>query len=161
MGAHSRCSSTRDGGVHSDVFHGDGLWAPYATPMLKLKMMMLLLLWWGFCLMFHVSTAPSSQECEIMKELGTNVQLMPNHTTPQKSDTYFNRKMKTNRSVPTTLVLTEHLMGLPSICVYVSGSWCFVHWLFWHRRGTPLSVWTLSELLVRQIDCVSSYRNLA
>lgn len=33
-----------------------------------------------------------------MKELGTNVQLLPNHTTPQKSDTYFNRKMKTNRS---------------------------------------------------------------
>ena len=32
-----------------------------------------------------------------MKELGTNVQLLPNHTTPQKSDTYFNRKMKTNR----------------------------------------------------------------
>jgi len=32
-----------------------------------------------------------------MKELGTNVQLLPNHTTPQKTDTYFNRKMKTNR----------------------------------------------------------------
>lgn len=32
-----------------------------------------------------------------MKELGTNVQLLPNHTAPQKSDTYFNRKMKTNR----------------------------------------------------------------
>lgn len=45
-----------------------------------------------------MSAAPSGQAYEIMKELGTNVQLLPNHTTPQKSDTYFNRKMKTNRS---------------------------------------------------------------
>ncbi|KAK2835028.1 hypothetical protein Q5P01_015512 [Channa striata] len=43
--------------------------------------------------------APSGQAFEIMKELGTNVQLLPNHTTPQKSDTYFNRKMKTNRQL--------------------------------------------------------------
>ena len=35
--------------------------------------------------------------CEILKELGTDVQLLPNYSTPQKSDTYFNRKMKTNR----------------------------------------------------------------
>lgn len=46
-----------------------------------------------------VSAAPSGQAYEIMKELGTNVQLLPNHTTPQKSDTYFNRKMKNNRSL--------------------------------------------------------------
>ncbi|XP_013856532.1 TRMT1-like protein, partial [Austrofundulus limnaeus] len=42
---------------------------------------------------------PSGQAYEIMKELGTNVQLLPNYTTPQKSDTYFNRKMKTNRQL--------------------------------------------------------------
>lgn len=41
--------------------------------------------------------APLGQAYEIMKELGTNVQLLPNYTSPQKSDTYFNRKMKTNR----------------------------------------------------------------
>uniref|UniRef100_A0A3Q4GP97 tRNA methyltransferase 1-like n=1 Tax=Neolamprologus brichardi TaxID=32507 RepID=A0A3Q4GP97_NEOBR len=41
----------------------------------------------------------SSNSYEIMKELGTNVQLLPNHTTPQKSDTYFNRKMKPNRQL--------------------------------------------------------------
>lgn len=44
-----------------------------------------------------VCAAPSGHVCEIMKELGTNVQLLPNYSTPQKSDTYFNRKMKTNR----------------------------------------------------------------
>uniref|UniRef100_A0A3P8U055 tRNA (guanine(26)-N(2))-dimethyltransferase n=1 Tax=Amphiprion percula TaxID=161767 RepID=A0A3P8U055_AMPPE len=44
----------------------------------------------------YSGTAPSDQAYEIMKELGTNVQLLPNHTTPQKSDTYFNRKMKNN-----------------------------------------------------------------
>uniref|UniRef100_A0A8C6S0X1 C2H2-type domain-containing protein n=1 Tax=Neogobius melanostomus TaxID=47308 RepID=A0A8C6S0X1_9GOBI len=38
-----------------------------------------------------------SQTLEILKELGTNVQLLPNHSTPMKSDTYFNRKMKANR----------------------------------------------------------------
>ncbi|KAK7879262.1 hypothetical protein WMY93_033956 [Mugilogobius chulae] len=43
--------------------------------------------------------APSGQTLEIMKELGTNVQLLPNHSTPQKSDTYFSRKMKTNRQL--------------------------------------------------------------
>uniref|UniRef100_A0A3P9N3J9 tRNA methyltransferase 1 like n=1 Tax=Poecilia reticulata TaxID=8081 RepID=A0A3P9N3J9_POERE len=43
--------------------------------------------------------APSGQAYEILKELGTNVQLLPNHSTPMKSDTYFNRKMKTNRQL--------------------------------------------------------------
>lgn len=42
-------------------------------------------------------SVPCGQAYEIMKELGTNVQLLPNHTTPQKTDTYFSRKMKTNR----------------------------------------------------------------
>lgn len=57
------------------------------------------------CSVFFLFLSVPGQAYEIMKELGTNVQLMPNHSTPMKTDTYFNRKMKTNRSVTHTSFL--------------------------------------------------------
>ncbi|MGH0175897.1 UNVERIFIED_CONTAM: hypothetical protein FKN15_071746 [Acipenser sinensis] len=41
----------------------------------------------------------AKQSCEILKESDTNVQVLPNYSTPQKSDSYFSRKMKTNRQL--------------------------------------------------------------
>ncbi|KAK6484173.1 TRMT1-like protein isoform X1 [Huso huso] len=37
--------------------------------------------------------------CEILKESDTNVQVLPNYSTPQNSDSYFSCKMKTNRQL--------------------------------------------------------------
>ncbi|XP_041134443.1 TRMT1-like protein isoform X2 [Polyodon spathula] len=49
---------------------------------------------------FSIETKVSTkQSCEILKESDTNVQVLPNFSTPQKSDSYFNRKMKTNRQL--------------------------------------------------------------
>lgn len=64
-----------------------------------------------------------------MKELGTNVQLLPNYTTPQKSDTYFNRKMKTNRSVVKfllTQVLSKHIASQIERFLFTSYWKCIV-----------------------------------
>ncbi|KAK6484721.1 TRMT1-like protein [Huso huso] len=49
---------------------------------------------------FSTETKVSAkQSCEILKESDTNVQVLPNYSTPQKSDSYFSRKMKTNRQL--------------------------------------------------------------
>ncbi len=60
------------------------------------------------------SSVPGGQAYEIMKELGTNVQLLPNHTTPQKTDTYFSRKMKTNRFENYVLFFSAKLLIMRS-----------------------------------------------
>ncbi|NXK34028.1 TRM1L protein, partial [Piprites chloris] len=36
---------------------------------------------------------------EVIKEAATDVQVLPNHSTPQKTDSYFNPKMKLNRQL--------------------------------------------------------------
>nr|XP_003223453.1 PREDICTED: TRMT1-like protein isoform X1 [Anolis carolinensis] len=43
-------------------------------------------------------SAPKSS-CEIVKEADTDVHVLPNYTTPQKTDSYFNPKMKLNRQL--------------------------------------------------------------
>lgn len=43
------------------------------------------------------STAKSSNE--ILKETDTDIQVFPNYSIPQKTDSYFNPKMKLNRQI--------------------------------------------------------------
>lgn len=45
---------------------------------------------------FITVRAPKSSY-EVVKESATDVQVLPNHSTPQKTDSYFNPKMKLNR----------------------------------------------------------------
>ncbi|NXU46314.1 TRM1L protein, partial [Drymodes brunneopygia] len=47
---------------------------------------------------FATVRAPKSS-CEVVKESATDVQVLPNHSTPQKTDSYFNPKMKVNRQL--------------------------------------------------------------
>ncbi|NWU28421.1 TRM1L protein, partial [Dyaphorophyia castanea] len=46
---------------------------------------------------FITVRAPKSYE--VVKESATDVQVLPNHCTPQKTDSYFNPKMKLNRQL--------------------------------------------------------------
>ncbi|XP_071666673.1 TRMT1-like protein isoform X2 [Patagioenas fasciata] len=46
---------------------------------------------------FITVAAPKSSE--VLKELATDVQVLPNYSTPQKTDSYFNPKMKLNRQL--------------------------------------------------------------
>ncbi|KAM7046315.1 TRMT1-like protein isoform 2-T2 [Acridotheres tristis] len=46
---------------------------------------------------FTTVRAPKSYE--VVKESATDVQVLPNHFTPQKTDSYFNPKMKLNRQL--------------------------------------------------------------
>ncbi|NWR37052.1 TRM1L protein, partial [Tachuris rubrigastra] len=45
---------------------------------------------------FITVRAPTNQ---VIKESATDVQVLPNHSTPQKTDSYFNPKMKLNRQL--------------------------------------------------------------
>ncbi|NWI75256.1 TRM1L protein, partial [Dryoscopus gambensis] len=47
---------------------------------------------------FITVRAPKSSY-EVVKESATDVQVLPNHCTPQKTDSYFNPKMKLNRQL--------------------------------------------------------------
>uniref|UniRef100_A0A8C8RRP3 tRNA (guanine(27)-N(2))-dimethyltransferase n=1 Tax=Pelusios castaneus TaxID=367368 RepID=A0A8C8RRP3_9SAUR len=47
---------------------------------------------------FIAAPAPKSSH-EVLKEADTDVQVLPNYSTPQKSDSYFNPKMKLNRQL--------------------------------------------------------------
>nr|XP_020650753.1 TRMT1-like protein isoform X1 [Pogona vitticeps] len=47
---------------------------------------------------FVPAPAPKST-CEVLKEADTGVQVLPNYSTPQKTDSYFNPKMKLNRQL--------------------------------------------------------------
>lgn len=45
---------------------------------------------------FFLAPAPKSSY-QVLKESDTDVQVLPNYSTPQKTDSYFNPKMKLNR----------------------------------------------------------------
>ncbi|XP_041335456.1 TRMT1-like protein isoform X1 [Pyrgilauda ruficollis] len=47
---------------------------------------------------FSTVRAPKSSY-KVVKESATDVQVLPNHSTPQKTDSYFNPKMKLNRQL--------------------------------------------------------------
>uniref|UniRef100_A0A8C6Y263 tRNA (guanine(27)-N(2))-dimethyltransferase n=1 Tax=Naja naja TaxID=35670 RepID=A0A8C6Y263_NAJNA len=54
-------------------------------------------------------TSTLAPKYEVLKEADTDVQVLPNYSTPQKTDSYFNPKMKLNRQliVCALTVLTE------------------------------------------------------
>ncbi|CAB1431465.1 unnamed protein product [Pleuronectes platessa] len=100
-----------------------------------------------------VSAAPSGQAFEIMKELGTNVQLLPNHTTPQKSDTYFNRKMKANRQLVfcALAVLAEERNPLECLDAFGATGIMGLQWAKHLRQAVKVTVTDISDICVKMI----------
>ncbi|XP_053892673.1 TRMT1-like protein isoform X1 [Malaclemys terrapin pileata] len=47
----------------------------------------------------YIAAAAPKSSHEVLKEADTDVQVLPNYSTPQKSDSYFNPKMKLNRQL--------------------------------------------------------------
>ncbi|KAM3876314.1 TRMT1-like protein [Diretmus argenteus] len=97
--------------------------------------------------------APSGQAYEIMKELGTNVQLLPNHTTPQKSDTYFNRKMKTNRQLVfcSLAVLAEERNPVECLDAFGATGIMGLQWAKHLRNAVKVTITDISETCVKMI----------
>ncbi|CAL8306660.1 unnamed protein product [Lota lota] len=97
--------------------------------------------------------APSGQAYEIMKELGTNVQLLPNHTTPQKSDTYFNRKMKSNRSLVfcALAVLAEERNPVECLDAFGATGIMGLQWAKHLRSAVKVTISDISETCVKMI----------
>uniref|UniRef100_A0A4W3KDG9 tRNA (guanine(27)-N(2))-dimethyltransferase n=1 Tax=Callorhinchus milii TaxID=7868 RepID=A0A4W3KDG9_CALMI len=48
---------------------------------------------------FTGATSGNQSSTEVMKEVDTDVHVFPNYTTPQKTDSFFNPKMKSNRQL--------------------------------------------------------------
>ncbi|XP_047443845.1 TRMT1-like protein [Mugil cephalus] len=96
---------------------------------------------------------PSGQAFEIMKELGTNVQLLPNHTTPQKSDTYFNRKMKTNRQLVfcSLAALAEERNPLECLDAFGATGIMGLQWAKHLRNAVKVTITDISDTCVKMI----------
>uniref|UniRef100_A0A3Q3XGU4 tRNA (guanine(26)-N(2))-dimethyltransferase n=1 Tax=Mola mola TaxID=94237 RepID=A0A3Q3XGU4_MOLML len=93
----------------------------------------------------------SGLEYEIMKELGTNVQLLPNHTTPQKSDTFFNRKMKNNQLVFCSLAVLAHERN-PLECLDAFGASIMgLQWAKHLRSAVKVTINDISEVCIKMI----------
>ncbi|KAM9410250.1 TRMT1-like protein [Pholidichthys leucotaenia] len=97
--------------------------------------------------------APSGQDYEIMKELGTNVQLLPNYNTPQKSDTYFNRKMKTNRQLVfcALAVLAEERNPLECLDAFGATGIMGLQWAKHLRNAVKVTITDISDTCVKMI----------
>ncbi|XP_072290440.1 TRMT1-like protein isoform X2 [Eucyclogobius newberryi] len=97
--------------------------------------------------------APSGQTLEILKELGTNVQLMPNHNTPQKSDTYFSRKMKTNRQLVfcSLAVLAEERSPLECLDAFGATGIMGLQWAKHLRSAIRVTITDISDACVNMI----------
>ncbi|KAL2089469.1 hypothetical protein ACEWY4_014157 [Coilia grayii] len=95
----------------------------------------------------------AGQAYEIMKELGTNVQLLPNHSTPQKSDTYFNRKMKTNRQLVfcALAVLAEERSPLECLDAFGATGIMGLQWAKHLRGAVKVIINDISEPCVKMI----------
>ncbi|TRZ02401.1 hypothetical protein DNTS_034459 [Danionella cerebrum] len=96
---------------------------------------------------------PGGQTYEIMKELGTNVQLMPNYSTPQKTDTYFNRKMKTNRQLVfcSLAVLAEERNPLECLDAFGATGIMGLQWAKHLRNFVKVTVNDINEACVKMI----------
>uniref|UniRef100_A0A8C2I3Z7 tRNA (guanine(26)-N(2))-dimethyltransferase n=1 Tax=Cyprinus carpio TaxID=7962 RepID=A0A8C2I3Z7_CYPCA len=101
----------------------------------------------------EASYSGSSDAYEIMKELGTNVQLLPNHTTPQKTDTYFSRKMKTNRQLVfcSLAVLAEERNPLECLDAFGATGIMGLQWAKHLRNSVKVTINDINEACVKMI----------
>uniref|UniRef100_A0A8C1SWH3 tRNA (guanine(26)-N(2))-dimethyltransferase n=1 Tax=Cyprinus carpio TaxID=7962 RepID=A0A8C1SWH3_CYPCA len=101
----------------------------------------------------EASYSGSGQAYEIMKELGTNVQLLPNHTTPQKTDTYFSRKMKTNRQLVfcSLAVLAEERNPLECLDAFGATGIMGLQWAKHLRNSVKVTINDINETCVKMI----------
>uniref|UniRef100_A0A8B9JT17 tRNA (guanine(26)-N(2))-dimethyltransferase n=1 Tax=Astyanax mexicanus TaxID=7994 RepID=A0A8B9JT17_ASTMX len=101
----------------------------------------------------EASYSGTSDAYEIMKELGTNVQLMPNHSTPQKTDTYFNRKMKTNRQLVfcSLAVLAEERSPLECLDAFGATGIMGLQWAKHLRNAVKVTINDINEACVKMI----------
>uniref|UniRef100_A0A8C8DRG7 tRNA (guanine(26)-N(2))-dimethyltransferase n=1 Tax=Oryzias sinensis TaxID=183150 RepID=A0A8C8DRG7_9TELE len=101
----------------------------------------------------EASYSGSLDAYEIMKELGTNVQLLPNYSTPQKSDTYFNRKMKTNRQLVfcSLAVLAEERNPLECLDAFGATGIMGLQWAKHLRNSVKVTITDISDTCVKMI----------
>ncbi|XP_061748316.1 TRMT1-like protein isoform X7 [Nerophis ophidion] len=97
--------------------------------------------------------ASSGQVYEIMKELDTNVQLLPMYNTPQKSDTYFNRKMKSNRQLVfcSLAALAKERNHLECLDAFGATGIAGLQWAKHLHNAVKVTITDISETCVKMI----------
>ncbi|XP_061832060.1 TRMT1-like protein isoform X3 [Nerophis lumbriciformis] len=97
--------------------------------------------------------ASSGQVYEIMKELDTNVQLLPMYNTPQKSDTYFNRKMKSNRQLVfcSLAALAKERNRLECLDAFGATGIAGLQWAKHLHNAVKVTITDISEICVKMI----------
>lgn len=97
--------------------------------------------------------ASSVETLEILKELGTNVQLLLSNCAPQKNDTYFNRKMKTNRQLVfcSLAVLAEERSPLECLDAFGATGIMGLQWAKHLRSAVKVTITDINEACVNMI----------
>ncbi|XP_041126944.1 TRMT1-like protein isoform X2 [Polyodon spathula] len=111
---------------------------------------------------FSTETKVSAKQssCEILKESDTNVQVLPNYSTPQKSDSYFNRKMKTNRQLVfcALAVLSEERSPLECLDAFGATGIMGLQWAQHLGSAVKVTINDINETSVKMI-CENCHLN--
>uniref|UniRef100_H3AIV7 tRNA (guanine(27)-N(2))-dimethyltransferase n=1 Tax=Latimeria chalumnae TaxID=7897 RepID=H3AIV7_LATCH len=91
---------------------------------------------------------------EIVKEADTDVQVLPNHSTPQKTDSYFNPKMKSNRLLVFCSLATLAEERSPLECLDAFGATGIMGLQWAKHLGTAVKV-TINDI---NDNCVKMIR---
>ncbi|MGH0148348.1 UNVERIFIED_CONTAM: hypothetical protein FKN15_047513 [Acipenser sinensis] len=91
--------------------------------------------------------------CEILKESDTNVQVLPNCSTPQNSDSYFSCKMKTNRQLVfcALAVLSEEHSPLECLDAFGATGIMGLQWAQHLCSAVKVTINDISETSVKMI----------
>ncbi|CAN9500295.1 unnamed protein product [Ophioblennius macclurei] len=104
---------------------------------------------------YHGDASPAHQEdgFQLMKELNTHVQVLPNFSSPQRSDTYFNNKMKINRQLVLCCVSVMSLDRTPLDCLDAFGATGIMglQWATQLRSAVHVTISDISDVCVRNI----------
>ncbi|XP_077784449.1 tRNA (guanine(27)-N(2))-dimethyltransferase isoform X6 [Podarcis muralis] len=102
---------------------------------------------------FMPAPAPKSTY-EILKEADTDVQVLPNYSTPQKTDSYFNPKMKLNRQlvVCALAVLAEERKPLECLDAFGATGIMGLQWAKHLGNSVKVTINDYNENSVRMIQ---------
>ncbi|NWQ77375.1 TRM1L protein, partial [Columbina picui] len=99
------------------------------------------------------ATVPAPKSSEVLKELATDVQVLPNYSTPQKTDSYFNPKMKLNRQLIfcTLAVLAEERKPIECLDAFGATGIMGLQWAKHLRSAVKVTINDCNENSVTMI----------
>ncbi|XP_049632441.1 TRMT1-like protein [Suncus etruscus] len=102
----------------------------------------------------YIAASAANPTNEILKEADTDVQVCPNYSIPQKTDSYFNPKMKLNRQLVfcTLATLTEERRPLECLDAFGATGIMGLQWAKHLRNAVKVTINDLNENSVTLIQ---------